>query len=343
MKKLKALVTAEIIIENILHAYPEIDFEFCGYGRDLKMLSPESFKEKCRDVDIIISEFDTIDESVMEIAKKLKLIVCCRAGVKTVVDIDAAKRKGIMVCNNAGRNAIAVSDFTMGLILDLTRNISKTNYLIKEKIITTEEQTMPKEYQDSLWGLDAESPYITFRGSGVRNLILGLVGFGCAGRLVAEKAECFGMKVIVNDPYIDYSTVPESIDVVEFEELLQSADIVSVHCAGNKDLVDMFSTEQFKLMKSSAYFINTSRGYFVDEAALIDALNHGEICGAAVDVVKEEPMKPNNPLLNVQNLIITPHIAGSSSDTLHCGTDMVIEALGSYLKNERPRNCIVDI
>ncbi|WP_066689283.1 NAD(P)-dependent oxidoreductase [Christensenella intestinihominis] len=341
MKHLKALVTAEIFIGDLQRAYPEIDFEFCGYGHNFKMLTPEELKRKCRNVDIIISEFDTIDESVMRTAQKLKLIICCRAGVKTVIDLDAAKRNGIMVCNNVGRNANAVSDFTIGLILDLTRNISMTNRMIQEEILTTTKQTMPREYQDSLWGLEKESPYIAFRGRGLRNMTLGLVGFGCAGRLVAEKAGWFGMKIIVSDPYVDRTTVPKTVEVVEFEELLQRADIVSVHCAGGKDLKNMFSKEQFRLMKKDAYFINAARGYFVDESALIDALNNGDICGAALDVVNEEPMRPDNPLLEAKNLVITPHIAGSSSDTLRCGTDMVIEALESYLKGERPKHCII--
>jgi D-3-phosphoglycerate dehydrogenase len=339
---LKALVTAEIIKEELLKLQDAIDFQFDGYCVDHKMLDPEEFKKKCEDVDVIISEFDTISEEVLFSAKNLKLIICCRAGVNTVIDLDAAKRRGVMVCNNVGRNASSAADFTIALILDLVRNISKTNQLIHDRVLTTSKKTMPLEYQDSLWGLSGDSPYIEFRGRSLSNMTLGLVGFGCVGQLVAKRAHMFGMRVIISDPNVDSSTIPKGIERVNFETLLKRSDIVSLHCSGNPQLKHMISFEEFKMMKGSAYFINIARGNLVNEEALLQALNNGYIKGAALDVISSEPMPPDHPLLEAKNLIITPHIAGSSTETQYEGTRMVIDALKNFLQGIPPKNCIID-
>lgn len=338
--KFKALVTAELLFDNLKIFEKVIDFEFSGYGNRHSMLPPEELKEKCKDIDILITEFDTINENIINSAQKLKLIICCRSGVTTVVDLDATRKKGIMVCNNVGRNKVATSEFTIGLIIDLLRNISKTNRLIHERILTSYQSNMPKEYKDSLWGLNATSPYVTYRGPSFSEVILGIIGYGCVGQMVAKKAEDLGMKVIIanhtsiKDKEIRYGKV------VDQDELLQTADVISIHASGNANKVPLISEREFQLMKKTAYLVNTARGYLVDENALVDALNTGKIQGAALDVTINEPLPPTSQLLGVPNLILTPHIAGSSSDTQFTGTKMVIETLKDYLCGIKPEHCI---
>lgn len=339
--KYRALVTAEMIKPMLEKFNDKIDFEFDGYCIDHEVMPHNELIERIADYDILVCEYDTIDRAVFDNAKNLKIIICCRGGVKSVVDIEAAMEKGIIICNNGGRNANAVSDLTMGYILDLTRNITLTNNLIFNRVITSDINTLPEEYRDTVWGLDNNSPFIRFRGKSVNYMTLGLVGCGCAGRLVAEKAKAFGMKVIAYDPYIDPAKVPDFVELVDFDTFLNSADIVSLHCIVSPQTKKMFNKETFAKMKKGSYFINTARGELVVEEDLIDALNSHHLAGAAIDVTIEEPIASDCPLLTAENLIITPHIAGSAYDVQVCGTQMVCDTLEDWLENKKPRNCVV--
>lgn len=341
MEKLKALVTAEVIKPILETLSDRIDFEYAGYNIDHDVMPRDELKKRVKDIDILICEYDTIDEEIFDCAENLKFIVCCRGGVKTVIDLDKAMEKGVIVCNNGGRNANAVSDMTMGYILDLTRNITLTNNLIFNKVITTDVKSKPDEYRDTVWGLDNNSPFIRFRGDSVNHMTLGLVGFGHAGRLVAKKAQAFGMNILAYDPYIAPESVPEDVTLVKFDTLLKESDVISLHCVVTPQTKHLFKMAEFEKMKNTAYFINTARGELVDEADLIAALNSDKIAGAAIDVTAVEPIASDCPLLEAKNLIITPHIAGSSLDVQIQGTNMVVESLSDWLNDKKPNNCVV--
>ncbi|MBE6999456.1 MAG: hypothetical protein E7428_04660 [Ruminococcaceae bacterium] len=339
--KYRALVTAEIISHMLERFSDKIDFEYNGYYLNHDVMPHDELIEKIGEYDILVCEYDTIDKNVFERADRLKLIICCRGNVKSVIDLEAAMEKGVVICNNGGRNANAVSDMTLGYMLDLTRNITKTNELIHDRIITTDITSKPDEYADTVWGLDENSPFIRFRGRSLNHMTLGLVGFGHAGRLVAEKARAFGMEIITYDPYADAASIPEYVTLVDFDEFLQRSDIVSVHCVVTPQTKRMFNKKTFAAMKEGAYFINTARGEIVEEEDLIEALNSHHLAGAAIDVTLVEPIASDSPLLKAENLIITPHIAGSSYDVQVCGTQMVSEALEDWLNHKKPRNCVV--
>ncbi len=339
MEKLEVLCTADIDVKVLDEFSNHINIVCDGYYNSFEVMAHEELVRKISNYDILICEYDTVSADVISAAKKLKLIICCRGGVKSVVDIDEAKSKSIIVCNTPGRNANAVSDFTMGFILDITRNISLTNNLIHDRKITAIETTKPKEYKDTVWGLDKESPFIRYRGRSVNHMTLGIVGFGRSGRLVAKKANAFDMQIIVFDPYVDFSTAPSYVNEVEFEELLRRSDIVSLHCNVTQDS-PLLSYKEFETMKDNSIFINTARGELVDENAMIKALHTGQIAAAAIDVAKEEPIAPDSPLLEVPNLLITPHIAGSSDDVKIQGSIMVRDAIHSFLQGNTPEHSI---
>lgn len=331
---MKALVTAEVNIENLKDSIPEIEFVAHGYAVTRQVATSEEMRRTISGYDILVSEFETISAEVIEAADNLKCIVCCRGGFKSVIDIDAAEKKGILVYYNSGRNANAVSEMVIGFILDLCRNITYSDRLIHECKITRSDRGIPSEYKDSIWGLDSKSPYVTLRGRSVSYMTLGLVGYGNVGRKVAEKAKAFGMRIIVCDPFISDYDIPTGIQRVNFDELLKNADIVSLHCSLLPENVNMMSVLQFQVMKSNAFFINTARGALVDEDALIGALQEGKIAGAAIDVTMNEPLNNDSPLLTVPNLLMTPHIAGASDEVIDNGTNMVIEKLRGFLKRE---------
>ncbi|NMP37314.1 MAG: hypothetical protein GX051_04205 [Clostridiales bacterium] len=343
MSKLKALVTAEVLPERLKALEDVIDFTYDGYFLNHDVMSHSELKEKIKSYDILICEYDTVGSDILDAASNLKIIICCRGGVKNVIDLDKAMEKGIIVCNNAGRNASAVSDMTLAFILNMTRNIVTTNDLIHGRVITEDKSTKPEEYRDTVWGLDNDSPFIKYRGKSINHMVLGLVGFGHAGRLVAKKAHAFDMKIVAYDPYADESQFPDYVRHVHFDELLEISDIVSLHCVATPQTKGMFSEKVFKAMKAGSYFINTSRGDLVDEEAMTASLNSGHLAGAAIDVTCVEPISSESPLLDAKNLIITPHIAGSSYDVQCVGTEMVAESLADWLSGKKPRNCVVYI
>ena len=176
-----------------------------------------------------------------------------------------------------------------GDILIITHLTDKGDYQTL-KYLTTDVKSKPDEYRDTVWGLDNDSPFIRFRGTSINYMTLGLVGCGCAGQLVAKKAEAFGMKVIAYDPYIDPAKVPESVELVGLDEFLSRADIVSLHCIVSPQTKNMFNKETFAKMKKGSYFINTARGELVVEDDLIEALNSNHLAGAAIDVTVKEPI-----------------------------------------------------
>lgn len=342
MSILKALVTAEVIPERLEESFKnQIQFEYDGYSINHDNLPHEELVKKIKDYDILICEYDTISKDVFDNAERLKIIICCRGGVKTVVDLSIAMQKGIIVCNNAGRNAGAVTDMTMGFILDLTRNITLTNNLIHSKQLTAENSTKPKEYQDTVWGLDNDSPFIKYRGRSINHMNLGIVGFGKAGRLLATKAHIFGMNILAYDPYTDFTDKPDYVTVCSWERLLQESDVISLHCILSPQTQNLFSAKEFYKMKKGSYFINTARGELIVEEDLIEALKNGHLSGAAIDVTQKEPIPNSSILINTPNLLITPHIAGSANDVQEVGTQMTIDALNDFLNGKKPKYAVV--
>lgn len=342
MEKLKALVTAEVIRPILEAACGEsVDFYYDGYTNDHNVMEHTKLCKIIKDFDILICEYDTISKDVFEAAKRLKIIICCRGGVKSVVDLDEAKERGIIVCNNGGRNAAAVADIVMGYLVAMTRNVISSNEAIHKNIITRDQSTKPKEYRDTVWGLDNDSPFIKYRGRSLNHMTLGIFGFGNVGHLVAERARAFGMRIIICHPFNAHKDIPDYVEDVSWKDFLEQSDIISVHCLLSPESKDMFNKDVFNKMKDGAYFVNTARGELVIEEDLIEALKSKKLEGAAIDVTRKEPISPDSPLVGCPNLIITPHIAGSSEDVQICGTNMVCNSLKDYLKGIYPAHRVV--
>lgn len=339
LKKYRVLVTAEIDESLLNERFGNLmEFEYVGYHLNHMVLPHDELVHIIGKYDILICEYDTVTKDVFDAAERLKLIVCCRGGVKSVIDLDEAKKRRIDVCHNIGRNASAVADMVVAYALDLTRNISKTNALIHSRTITSDASSKPAEYKDTVWGLDNDSPFIRFRGRSLNHMVLGIVGFGHAGKMVAKRAAAFGMKILAYDPYVDFGDAPEYVTNVAWDDLLRCSDIISLHCVLNSQTNKMFSKREFSAMKEGSYFINTSRGAFVVESDLVDALKNGHLSGAALDVTNVEPISSNSELLEAPNLILTPHIAGSSEDVQSVGATMVCESLQDFLDETELRN-----
>lgn len=334
---LNALVTAEVVKGALEAAFGgEVSFTYDGYNRDHVVMPHDELCRKIKGVDVLVCEYDTISKDVFDAADRLKLIICCRGGVKSVVDLAEAKTRGILVCNNIGRNAGSLSDLVMGFVFDLTRHITLTSNLIHAKVLVGESSTKSKEYRDVVWGLDNESPFIKYRGRSVNHMTFGVFGYGHTGRAVAHKANLFGMRVLACSPHFAAANAPNYVRGVGFDELLAESDVISVNCVTTPQTRDLFDARVFSAMRDGSYFINTARGDVVVEEDLAAVLKSGKLAGAALDVTRREPIPADSPLLGCPNLLLTPHIAGSSDDVQACGTHMVIESLAAFLEGHTP-------
>ena len=246
--------------------------------------------------DIVINAGVELSREVIEETEDVQAILVGSHGFNHI-DHEAATDMGIMVVNAAGFCTEEVSNHAMVMLLACAKKITQLNELTKA----------------GKWG--AETRDLIMPMVPIYEQTLGLVAFGNIARAVARKAQAFGMEVIAYDPYVAPWIAREyRVRLVgSLEELAHDSDFVSVHTPLNNQTRKLLGESFFKAMKQTAYFVNTCRGPVVDEAALIKALDDGEIAGAGLDVFEEEPTSPDNPLLKMDNVIATPHSAGSSN------------------------------
>lgn len=329
---MKVLVLADID-RRIENEFPKLMFTYMGYAlEDNIPSSHDEIKAVIADFDFLISEFDTIDKDIIDVAKKLKMIICCRGGVNTVIDVQYAAKHGIIVRNTPARNAYSVAEYVLGVIFNADRNLARANRLVLSEELQKQEFVLPDKYRDSLWGMDKTSPYHMLRGKGIHNFTLGVIGYGNVGRVVVSTAVVLGIHVIVYNHHPIVSPIPAGVEIVEEDYLLENSDFISLHC-NNREHAIVIGKDELSKMKPGAYFINTARGDLVDEEALIEVLNSGHLSGAALDVTRKEPLPLNSPLIKAKNIFITPHIAGAADEVIEIGTDMAIYYLREFMSD----------
>ena len=251
--------------------------------------------ELCRDADALITS--DLSTNVLRECPKVKLIQTLSAGYDRL-DLESILEMGIPVANNGGANAISVSEQTIGLMIGIGRNL----------MAQWESTTRQRQWRGSLYQTDL---------SEVTDKTVGIVGLGRIGRQVAKRLTGFDTRTI----FYDVVDIPDDIkqelkaEPVSFEELLEMSDIVSLHVPLTRRTRGMMSDREFGMMKQTAFLINACRGPVVDEAALYRALTEGQIAGAGLDVLEVEPTPAENPLFDLDNVIITPHMAGQSQET----------------------------
>jgi D-3-phosphoglycerate dehydrogenase len=250
-------------------------------------LSADELREKIPGYDGLILGLDHCDKSVIDAANKLKVISRNGAGYDKV-DLGAANRKNITVTYAPGMNTVGVAELTMGLMYALARDIPN--------VATNARQGNWQRSQG--WELAGKT--------------LGLIGLGAIGREVAKRALANNMRVLAYDPY---ASIAPNVQLLGLEDVLQNADILSLHTALTPETNYLINAERLAQMKKGAYLINTARGGLVDEAALYDALSGGKLAGAAMDAFEAEP-PDGNPLLTLENFIATPHIGANTRESV---------------------------
>ena len=275
------------------------------------------------DCDAIIVRTAKITAKIFDAAPKLKILARHGAGYDGV-DLEAARKHGVLVCTAGGANAISVAELAIFYMLYCSRNFKKVQKLYLE------------DYRKAKMGI----PKTELEGK-----TLGLVGLGNIGKLVAKKAALgFDMTVLAYDPFAKKEGLPEYIRLVEDrDEIFRQADYVSLHVPATPETVHSVSDREFGLMKEGAYLINTSRGSIVDEPALVRALQAGKIAGAGLDVLEKEPIDPANPLIEMDNVLTAPHIGGATKEASSRSSVACAEAIDDFFSGRTPKFVVPEL
>lgn len=340
MEKRKTVCTGTVTPDFLEKLREVCDIRMGGYAvTGLNTMDEDSLIELLAGAEIAIIEYETVTKRVIERCPELRLIVCPR-GKPVNIDVEAAAAAGIPVVNTPARNANSVAEMVVSQMISLCRQTATANMEIKNGRFNGEpvdDIYAPTERDDVVWMLDAEeSPFKTYRGPEISYRTMGFIGFGAIGARVKRLLSGFDMNFLVFDPYLPGEIAErEGVKLCSLEEVLRNSDFVSVHCAVTPQTTGMIGAEHFAMMKPSAYFINTARGKIVRQRDLIEALQSGAIAGAALDVFWSEPLPSNHPLLRMRNVLITPHIAGASTDVPTCHSRMLYNDILHYI-NEEP-------
>ena len=282
------------------------------------LITEDELKERIQDKDALLSLLSTpVTKEIIDSAPNLKIIANYGAGFNNI-DFEYAASKGIPTTNTPFASTAATADLTIALLLAAARRVVEGDNVCRTV------------------GFNGWAP-LYFRGREVTGKTIGIVGFGQIGQAVAKRAAAFDMKVLYYSPHQKSADVEKSLNAtyVSLEELIKQADFITLNCSYNPSMKHMFSTEQFKMMKETAYLINCARGPIVDEAALIKALEERVIEGAALDVYEYEPTIGEG-LKFLNNVVLTPHIGNATFEARDDMAKMAAENIVKVLNDEKP-------
>ncbi|MCH7800903.1 MAG: hypothetical protein IIC24_05075 [Chloroflexi bacterium] len=319
---MRALILAPFDTHHLqrLQARGEVIYESWTETKALTDPDDLAFRLNSEKVNVLVVEADFVFEETIEEVSSLKLIAICRASTNGV-DIDAATEAGILVINAPGRNAQAVAEHALGLMLALARRIpSAHNYTSQGR-----------------WQNPTE-PYLSMRGTELGGKTLGIIGLGAIGRRLAKIVRGIGMRIISYDPYV--SDAPHGVEMSDLESLMFASDFISVHVPLNSDTEGLIDAKSLSHMKPSAYLVNCSDSAVIEQGPLVDILRNHKIAGAAFDVFETHPIAPDNPLLTLDNVVLTPHIGGATDETVERHSRMVADDILRFLDGQRPVNLV---
>jgi D-3-phosphoglycerate dehydrogenase len=279
--------------------------------------TPDQLADVLDGDDVLVVQGAPVTDRVMAANPSLRLICCARGGPVNV-DLAAATALGIPVVTTPAKNADAVAELTIALMVMIARRVPEA--------IRHAESGDPI-FHDNYEGAD-------WFGRELGGHTLGVIGYGAIGRRVAARGRSMAMRVLAFDPYVDETSLTNGIALCDLPTLLRSSDFVSIHARLTPDNHGMFSSAEFEAMPRGSYVINTARHELVDEAALLQALATGQLAGAALDVATPSPAVGRHPLLSFPNVMLLPHVGGATYETLRRGAEMAaaeIERFGAGL------------
>ena len=312
-----------------------LDFATMGPGLDvsaIRNLLPElevveatrdsEVGERIKDAEFVLANKARLTAQILQECPSLRFVGLTATGTNNV-DLEAAERQGIAVCNIRGYCTQSIAEHVFGCLLNLTHNLGRYDASVRA----------------GEWQQSEDFCLMSYPIRELSAMTLGIVGYGELGTGIATMARAFGMDVIIaTRPGTDHV----SDGRVSFDDLLQRADVISLHCPLTGATAGLFGADEFKKMKNDAILINTARGGLIDSAALVTALQNGEIAAAAVDVLPQEPPVDGDPLLDYDepNLLITPHVAWGSDVARQAAIDELAANIGAFIDGAE-RNRVV--
>ena len=283
--------------------------------------SNEQVIEHAANAEIVITNKTVLDRDIILQLPMLKYIGLLATGYN-VVDIEAARERGIPVANVPTYGTRSVAQMVFAHLLELTLNVGHHSETVRAG-----------KWNSSSDFCYWEKPLIELEG-----LTMGIIGFGKIGQATGELAHAFGMNVIAYDKFPTKS-LPEWVRLVDLETVFKESDVISLHVPLTEDNHQFINKDKIRLLKPTAFLINTSRGLLINESDLADALNSGRLAGAGLDVLSAEPPPNNNPLLSAKNCLITPHIAWATESARRRLMNCAVENLKSFLEGN-PQNIV---
>jgi D-3-phosphoglycerate dehydrogenase len=340
-KKKLALCTP--IPEKRLNEIKEYcDITICGELKHGKGKVKESeLKEECLNHELVVLGDEVASrDSIKAWAESGMKFIGCAKGTPATVDHAALKEVNLPLAYTPGRNAVAVAEFTIGLMIAATRKlaISAAGLLMGEHLgAEAEDIYNVPDVKNVIWGpLDENHPYTDYGiGFEMYGKTLGIIGYGAIGAQVGKLAKAFGMTIIAYDEYCPKEKMTnDGVESVTLDYLLNNSDIVSAHLPVTPETRAIINKDWFSKMKPTAYFINTARAAVVDQRSLVEALENKTIAGAAIDVYWQEPIPCNHPLLKMRNVVCTPHMAGLTTDVDSWSGEIMAQDIIAYLKGQ---------
>jgi phosphoglycerate dehydrogenase-like enzyme len=310
---MKAFVRATWLLDSwdLLPKVMDVRLEFA----DFPFLTGKALSDRMQGEEVFITNEDKVNAETLDGNSNLRLIGTPSAGIDHI-DVQAATERGIPVIYSPGGNADSVAEYAFALMLAISKRILGADDRLRKGLT-------PK--------VEAYKPLM---GVQLRGKTIGIVGVGSIGSRVAMMARAFGMEVLLFDPGVLPTRLEQFGKVVELDELLKGSDFVTVHAPLTEQTRGMLGPEHFRMMKNTAFFVNTARGKIVNEPALIEALRERGIAGAALDVQASEPLSRDSPLLTLDNVIVSPHIASYTREAQAYCDRVVQEDVLRFVRGE---------
>jgi D-3-phosphoglycerate dehydrogenase len=321
---MRALILAPFAERYLRSLRRSLEVTYDSWTESRRLHSPEELAARLREEEasILVVEADFVFDDVLD-APGLRLVGVCRNAVNQV-DVEAASERGILVIHAPARNAVAVAEHTLALMLALARHLVPAHRLVA----------------DGRWS-DPVEAYFTFQGRELAGSVVGVIGLGHIGREVAARLKAIGARVLAYDPCVPQRrTRAWGVTPARLADLMRRSDFVTIHAALTEESEGLVDKAMLRLMKPQAYLVNTGAAAVVDSAALVRCLEERRIAGAALDVFEGQPLPASSPYLKLDNVILTPHIGGATQETVVRHSRMITEDIERFLRGLPPRRLV---
>jgi D-3-phosphoglycerate dehydrogenase len=325
---MKALITASISDDVLEELKSKLDITYESWRETGNIyFDIKEMIEKLKDYDIFITVADDLKKPELFDNTNLKLIGSCR-GDPFNINLEAATKNNIPIIYTPQRNVVAVAEMTVGLILSLARNLTQLDKFL---------------HSDDFEVIDFDDwikCYNKFMGIELLGKTIGIIGFGQIGRRVAERIKPFGVELLVYDPYVSDEIVENFGKKTDLDTLMKNSDFVTIHAVATNENDNLINEERINMMKNTAFLINLAKGSLVDYDFLYQALKNRTIAGAALDVFPLEPIDEDNEFLELENVIVLPHIGGNTIEVIHRQSKMLLDDIDTWLNKGIPAHVL---